>query len=124
MDNKRIDLSIIDNYIDDREFRNYVASVLDAKGFKRLKIDDVGLRDESDENDNEMVATLDGISYTIHTFLNRNITVTDVDDAVLDIDKENVESAILVTNLELGEEIKEYAIRKGAQIWDREVFDK
>ena len=62
------DLMIIDNFVDDREFRNYDSSLLEKRGFKKIGINDVRLSDEDTINDNDMTAELNGMSYTIQTF--------------------------------------------------------
>ena len=120
MDKK--DLMIIDNYIDEREFRNYVSSALSKKGFKRIKIDDVRLSDDDTINDNDMKAELDGVTYTIQTFLNVTVTKKEVDELEVDMDNENVSCAILVTNKNVDQDIKQYAKNIGIEIWDREFF--
>jgi len=120
MDNK--DLFIIDNFIDDREFRNYVSSVLSNRGFKKISIDDVTLSDEDAINNNDMKAELNGVTYTIQTFLNTTITQKEIDEVEADMDYENVSYAILVTNTNVDKDIKQYAENIGIEIWDREIF--
>ena len=120
MDNN--DLFIIDNFIDDREFRNYVSSLLSKKGFKRIVIDDVTLSNEDTIDDNDMRAELDGVTYTIQTFLNTIITQKEIDEVEADMDYENVSYAILVTNKYVDQDVKQYAKNLGIEVWDREVF--
>ena len=110
------DLEIIDNYVDDREFRNYVGSLLEAKGFKRIVMDDTTLADEDSINDNDILAEKDGMKYTVQTFLNVDITEKEIEETLKDVDHENVGYGILVTNKEVSDNVKELAKEKGVEI--------
>ena len=110
------DLEIIDNYVDDREFRNYVSSLLEAKGFKRIVMDDTTLADEDSINDNDILAEKDGMKYTVQTFLNVDITEKEIEETLKDVDHENVGYGILVTNKEVSDNVKELAKEKGVEI--------
>lgn len=114
------DLSIIDNYVDDREFRNYVHSLLIKKGFIHVNIDDVRFTDNLDLNNNDILAEKDGILYTVQTFLNISVGKMEVDETVEDMESENASRGIIVTNSKVYDEIKEYAKEKLIDIWDRE----
>ena len=116
------DLHIIDNFIDEREFRNYVGSILKERGFIDIVIDDVTLNDENQLNDNDIKATLDGVPYTIQTFLNKEITKLEIDEVVADMNQEIIGQGILVTNTVIKEEIKEYASNYRIELWDRDIL--
>lgn len=115
-------LTIIDQFIDDREFRNIVASLLKEKGFNSIDIDDIGLRDSTKLNDNDILAEKDGMHFTVQTFLNVEITRESIDEVHSDMHKEGVSYGILVTNMEVSSEIFEYADKIGITIWDRKEF--
>ena len=116
------DLHIIDNFIDEREFRNYVGSILKERGFIDIIIDDVTLNDENQLNDNDIKATLDGVLYTIQTFLNKEITKLEIDEVIADMNQEIIGQGILVTNTVIKEEIKQYASNYRIELWDRDTL--
>ncbi len=113
------DLFIVDNFLDDREFRNYVVKFLDTKGFSLVVIDDVRLADDDDSNTNDFLVKKDDVIYTVQTFLNVNVGIKAVDDTVQDINDEHVVSGIIVTNTIIQKEIKEYAKEHLIDVFDR-----
>ncbi len=113
------DLFIVDNFLDDREFRNYVVKFLDTKGFSLVVIDDVRLADDDDSNNNDFLVKKDDVIYTVQTFLNVNVGIKEVDDTVQDINDEHVVSGIIVTNTIIQKEIKEYAKEHLIDVFDR-----
>ena len=118
------DLFIIDNYVDEREFRNYINSLLDKKGFKPITIDDVRIADKDKINDNDMLAKKGELLYTIQTFLNTDIKKSEIDETLKDMKTEHVSVGIIITNNYVDNEIKEYANKKLIQIWDRSALEK
>lgn len=113
---------IIDKYVDEREFRNYSTYWLSKLGFKSITIDDPSLNDEDSTNDNDFKATKRNKEYTIQTFLNQNITEKEVEETLIDMEKEHVENGIIVTNKEVSEEFIKYAKEKKIEIIDRSKF--
>ena len=116
------DLFIIDNCVDDREFRNYIINLLEISGFKKINIDDVRLSDEDSANDNDLIAEKDFAKYTIQTFLNVDITTARIDETVTDMKKEGVFDALIITNRAVDEEVKKYAAKHNVEIWDRKIL--
>lgn len=118
------DLFIIDNYVDEREFRNYINSLLLEKGYIKVTIDDVRIADKDKYNDNDILAKKGEIYYTIQTFLNTDINKKQIDETLKDMDKEKVSAGIIITNNYVSEEVREYANSKLIQVWDRLVLEK
>ena len=118
------DLFIIDNYVDEREFRNYINNLLDKRGFKRITIDDVRIADRDKVNDNDMLAKKGELLYSIQTFLNTDIEQKQIDETLKDMEKENVSAGIIITNNYVNNKVKDYANHKLIQIWDRFELEK
>ncbi len=118
------DLFIIDNYVDEREFRNYLNLLLLKKGYERVSIDDTRIADMDKINDNDMLAKKGELYYTIQTFLNTDIKEKQIDEALNDMIKENVTIGIIITNNYVSNEVKEYANQKLIQVWDRAELEK
>ena len=62
-------IKIIDSFIDDREFRNYVITFLESKGYTLKKIDDERVSDRVKNNDND---------FTIELLLEENKKIKDI----------------------------------------------
>ena len=118
------DLFIIDNYVNEREFRNYINELLKNKGYQRVTIDDVRISDQDKLNDNDILAKKGEIYYTIQVFLNKNITKKQIDETLNDMAKENISAGIIITNNYVSTEEKAYANQKLIQIWDRTELEK
>lgn len=118
------DLFIIDNYVDEREFRNYINELLKQKGYERVIIDDIRIADQNKINDNDIIAKKGEIYYTIQVFLNKNITKKQIDETLDDMAKEKVSAGIIITNNYVSTEEKDYANKKLIQIWDRTELEK
>lgn len=118
------DLFIIDNYVDEREFRNYINELLKQKGYQKVFIDDVRISDSDRINDNDILAKKGEIYYTIQVFLNKNINKKQIDETINDMAKENVSAGIIITNNYVSTEDKDYANKKLIQIWDRTELEK
>jgi len=110
---------VIDNCLDDREFRNLVNAELIKSGFTSLGFDDARISDKTKNNDNDMLLKKGGIKYTAQTFLNENIGDKEIDEVLKDMEKENVSAGIIITNKEITNNIKEKAKSHNIKIWDR-----
>lgn len=119
-----IDMFIIDKSMDEREFRNYVCSILPKLGFNNVRIEDTKISDEDKINDNDMFADKNDFSYTVQTFLNKNITKKELDECVKDMDKDNVTFGLIVTNTDIAPDIKTEANKCNIEIVDRSTLVK
>ena len=117
------EITIVDNYMDDREFRNYVHTMFYKYGFKYLRLDDSRVSDEYPENDNDLKVTRDGKRYTVQTYLNTKISDKEIEETEEDMIKEKLEYGIIVTNFHAGKAIREKALEKNIIILDRDVFE-
>ena len=118
------EINIIDNYMDEREFRNYVNIMFYKHGYYPLKIDDARVADSDKTNDNDQLVTKDNIKYTVQTYLNTEIGDEQIEETVQDIEKERVIYGLIITNLYVDDKIKEKAFGKHITILDRKEFDK
>ncbi len=118
------DLFIIDNYVDEREFRNYINELLKNKGYERVTIDDVRVSDGDKINDNDIIAKKGEIYYSIQVFLNTDITKKHINETLNDMARENVSAGIIITNNYVSTEEKNYANEKLIQIWDRMELER
>ena len=110
---------IIDEFIDEREFRNYSSYWLSKLGFTNIKIEDPRLSDNDFKNDNDILASKDNKNYTVQTFLNMDITEKEVNETIEDMEKEKVENGIIITNRKVSQKFMEYAKEKSVEIIDR-----
>lgn len=117
------DFKIIDNFVDEREFRNYIDYLFEKNNYKYVKIDDVRLSDKDKYNDNDIIIKKDELYYTVQIFLNRDITEKEINETLLDMEKENITQGIIITNHIVSNEMKEYANKKLIRIWDRLVLE-
>ena len=118
------DLNIIDNFMDEREFRNYIGSLLVKLGFTDISLEDARLSDEDDINNNDIFAKKDGIRYTIQTFLNKEISEKQIKETADDMKTEHVSVALIVTNTKTGDDIKEEAKKECIEIIDRDDLER
>ena len=116
------DIKILDNYVDDREFRNYIHKVLIDNEYQLVTIDDVRIADSNKTNDNDIRAFKDGMTFTIQTYLNMDITEKEINETVKDIEKEKVSGAIIFSNRIVNKDIVELAKKNKIIIWDRDVL--
>ncbi|MBR5662797.1 MAG: restriction endonuclease [Bacilli bacterium] len=114
------DSNIIDNFIDDREFRNYVVSLLPKLGYELISIDDIRISDEDIENNNDVLARKDGRRYAIQTYLNQDITYDEINEAILDKLFEHTSYALIITNKCIDKDVKEKAEERNLALIDRE----
>ena len=119
-----MDSNIIDNFIDDREFRNYVVSLLPKFDYELISIDDVRISDDDIENNNDILARKDGRRYAIQTYLNTDITLDELDDAIADKLNEHTSYALIITNKCIDKDVKNKALEKNLVLIDREDLIK
>ena len=113
------DLLIIDEFLDEREFRNYVHGILIKNNYSNVAIEDARLDDKSRINNNDILAIRDGIIYNVQTFLNREITKKEVNETIKDMKKERVQNGLIVSNKEVSKSIKQMAKKNKIEVWDR-----
>lgn len=118
------DLFILNNYVDEREFRNYINSLLINKGYVKVEIDDPGIADHDKKNDNDIIAKKGELYFTIQTFLNTEIGDKEINETLNDMKNENISAGIIITNNNVSNDIKEAANKKLIQIWDRDYLAK
>ena len=116
------DLSIIDNFLDNREFRNYIVSILPKFGFENITIDDTRISDNDIINDNDIKAYKNDKRYTIQTYLNQDITKNEIAETITDMLKEKVSCAVIVTNRNADKDVIAWALENGIDIIDREIL--
>lgn len=114
------DIKIIDNFINDMEFRNYIyGRLVRSDDFDEPEIDDVTLSDDDKVNDNDIVVMQDGRKYTVQTFLNKDITLNRLKETKADIEKEGAFGGIVITNRSYGNDVAVFAEDNNILIWDR-----
>ena len=118
------DSNIIDNFIDDREFRNYAISLLSNFGYELISIDDERISDEDIKNNNDILARKDGRRYAIQTYLNKDITLDELNDAIIDKLLEHTSYALIITNKCIDKDVKEKALSRNITLIDREDLIK
>ena len=118
------EIKIADLFMDDREFRNYVNSMLRKYGYVRFYIDDPRLADEEAENNNDIKVTKDDMRYTVQTYLNTDIGEKEINDTLEDMGKEGLKYGLIVTNMIVSDDIRKEAINMHIRILDRKDFDK
>lgn len=92
------DIDIIENFMNSFEFRNYVMSVLIKHDYTPVIPDDERVSDDDPKNDNDMLARKGDSLYTVQTFLNKKVTIREIEETVVDMKKENVSYGIIITN--------------------------
>ncbi len=117
------EIKIVDNYIDDREFRNYVNTMFYKHGYHPTEPDDARIADKDKSNDNDLLVTKDGIKYTVQTYLNTKITDKQIKEAVKDLDEEGLAYGLIVTNFYVDKETKKKAAKQNITILDRSEFE-
>ena len=110
---------IIDEFLDEREFRNYCSYWLTKLGFSNIRIEDSRLSDGDQINDNDIFASKKNKKYTIQTFLNKDISKKELDETIKDMKKEGIENGIIITNRKVSSQFIEYAKEKSIEIIDR-----
>ena len=113
------EIKIVDNYIDEREFRNYVNTMFYKHKYNPLKIEDVRISDEDKTNDNDILVTKDNKKYTVQTYLNKKIGNKEIQETIKDMEKEKVLYGLIVTNFYIDKKVKEKAAEKNITILDK-----
>lgn len=117
------DIGIIDNYMDEREFRNYIIPFLEKNGYTLSSIDDTRITDLDHYNNNDLIAVKDNFKYAVRALANYKITYKEVDDTISDIENEHVSFGIILTNTNVDQEVIEYANKHNITIYDRIYFE-
>ena len=118
------EIKIVDKYMDEREFRNYVNTMFYKHNYQPIRIDDVRLSDDDKINDNDLIVIKGNDKYTVQTYLNTKIGKKEIDETVKDIEKEDVLYGLIVTNYYVDVDIKNKAIEKNITILDRAEFEE
>ena len=118
------EIKIVDNYMDEREFRNYINTMFYKHNYQIVTIDDVRISDKNKKNDNDIIVTKDNIKYTVQTYLNTKINDSHIEETKKDILKENVLHGIIVTNYYVDDDLKRKALKDNITILDRKEFEK
>ena len=118
------DIKVIDFYMDDREFRNYVNTMLRKHGYVRFKIDDTRTSDDDFENNNDIKVTKDDMRYDVQTYLNTEIGEKEINETLEDMGNEGLKYGLIVTNMIVNDDIKKEAINMHIRILDRKDFDE
>lgn len=114
---------IVDLYMDDREFRNYINTMLRKHGYVRFTIDDTRVSDEDMVNDNDIKVSKDNMRYAVQTYLNKEITNNEIVESLVDMEKENLNYGLIVTNTIVNDEIRKKALESHIRILDRNDYD-
>ena len=117
------EIDIVDNYMDRREFRNYVNTMFYKHNYCPIKIDDVRISDDDKTNDNDLIVTKDNVKYTVQTYLNKKIGEKQIDETIKDMKKERVSNGIIVTNFYVDDNIRNMAAVKNIIILDKHEFE-
>jgi len=118
------EIKIVDNYMGEREFRNYVSTMFYKHNYHPIDIDDVRLSDKDRKNDNDQIVTRDNIKYTVQTYLNTKIGDKQIEETIIDMEKEKLIHGIIVTNYHVSADIKNKALKKNITILDRQEFEE
>lgn len=118
------DIKVIDFYMDDREFRNYVNTMLRKHDYVRFKIDDTRVSDEDFDNNNDIKVTKDDMRYDVQTYLNTEIGEKEINETLEDMGNEGLKYGLIVTNMMVNDEVKKEAINMHIRILDRKDFDE
>ena len=118
------DIKVIDLYMDDREFRNYVNSMLRKYGYVRFYMDDARVSDEEFDNNNDIKVSKDHMRFDVQTYLNTEIGEKEINDTLEDMGNEGLKYGLIVTNMIVNDEVKKEAINMHIRILDRNDFDE
>ena len=117
------EIKIVNKYMDEREFRNYVNTMFYKRGYDPITIDDARVSDGDKKNDNDLLVTKDSIKYTVQTYLNTEIGDKHIEETLKDMEKEKVLKRIIVTNYYTDKDVKKKAKEKNIIILDRSEFE-
>lgn len=76
------------------------------------------------EIDNDTLAKKDGRRYAIQTYLNKDITLDELNDAIIDKLLEHTSYALIITNKCIDKDVKEKALSRNIILIDREDLIK
>ena len=113
-------IKTIDNYMDDREFRNYIYALLPGLGFNSAKIVDIRLEDDIKTNDNDILAKMNDFTYLISTYLNTEITFEVLDECFKDVESNHATFGMIITNTKVSDEIQKKAKELNIEIIGRD----
>ena len=116
------DIKVIDLYMDDREFRNYVNTMLRKYGYVRFYMDDARVSDEEFDNNNDIKVSKDGMRYDVQTYHNTEIGEKEINDTLEDMGNEGLKYGLIVTNMIVNDEVKKEAINMHIRVLDRKDF--
>ena len=116
------DIKVIDLSMDDREFRNYVNTMLRKHGYVRFYMDDSRVSDEEFDNNNDIKVSKDGMRYDVQTFLNTIITDEEINKTLEDMGNDGLKYGLIVTNMIVDDATKKEAINMHIRILDRNDF--
>ena len=119
-----VDANIIDNFIDEREFRNYIVNMLPKLGYDLLNIDDVRTSDVYEYNDNDLIVSKEDFRYTVQVYLNTTINEKEITDTLADMYEEGVSRALIIVNKPVDKDVKNLANEKNITIIDRDEIIK
>lgn len=118
------EIKIADLYMDDREFRNYVNTMLRKYGYVRFYMDDARVSDEEFDNNNDIKVSKGGMRYDVQTYLNIEIGEKEINDTLEDMGNEGLKYGLIVTNMIVNDGVKKEAINMHIRILDRNDFDE
>lgn len=118
------DLEILTKFVDKREFRNYIHYKLYKLGYTPVKIDDERVCDDLKINDNDITIVKNRVKCTVQTFLNKEIGEKEIVETYEDMFHEDVKKGIIISNLDIDENIIKDAKEKNIEIWGKEFFDE
>ena len=118
------EIKVIDLYMDDREFRNYVNTMLRKYGYVRFYMDDARVSDEEFDNNNDIKVSKEGMRYDVQTYLNTEIGEKEINDTLEDMGNEGLKYGLIVTNMIVNDEVKKEAINMHIRVLDRKDFDE
>ena len=117
------EIKIADLFMDDREFRHYVNSMLRKYGYVRFYMDDARVSDEEFDNNNDIKVSKDGMRYDVQTYLNTEIGEKEINDTLEDMGNEGLKYGLIVTNMIVNDDIRKEAINMHIRVLDRKDFD-
>ena len=107
-----VDANIIDNFIDEREFRNYIVNMLPRTS------------DVYEYNDNDLIVSKEDFRYTVQVYLNTTINEKEITDTLADMYEEGVSRALIIVNKPVDKDVKNLANEKNITIIDRDEIIK
>lgn len=76
------------------------------------------------EIDNDILAKKDGRRYAIQTYLNKDITLDELNDAIIDKLLEHTSYVLIIANKSIDKDVKEKALSRNITLIDREDLIK